>query len=383
MKKLGFIRTGWVLLLAALVLGVSFLTPALASTHIARHSNAKAATGTSVDATVYLTLSTLQPMFASSLERRVPEDMNNAINALVSKLPSQDQIWTREMATTLIQPSATLQNLVTQQDGMAMYIQIALYPGDPKPINAGLLISFSVLDSSTIQTTATPFANGPALASGPQDTFSMPIGVLNGVNTTPSCGASALSLHLQIPVSLGSTASTSTSTQTALANVSGHSGNPMAVMLNRKQQDSGVNTFIEVPASSLSALSSSIGSMPVGNSFTAQNIRISVQGSDIHILADVYWSGLNVGTADTTIAPGASGGNLTLHVTNTNFSLFGLFNFPMNSYNQQIEQTLNAKLGNAFAGKFNVTNAVIGPNSQLPCAASNSLVLTGTSAIGG
>jgi hypothetical protein len=381
MKKIRFIRAGWVLLLAALVLGVSFLTPALASTHIARHSNARAAAGTSVDATVYLTLSTLQPMFASSLARRVPSDMNNAIDALVSKLPAQDQVWTREMATTLIQPSATLQNLVTQQNGMAMYIRIALYPGDPKPIDAGLLISFSVLDSSTIQTSASPFNNGPDLASGPQDTFQMPIGALNGVNTTPNCGASALSLHLQIPVSLGQTASTSRQTQPALANVSGHR-NPMAVMLNSKQQNSGVNTFIEIPAASLSALSGSIGTMQVGNSFTAQNIRVSVQGSNIHILTDVYWSGLNIGTADTTIAPGASGGNITLHVTNTDFSLFGLFNFPMNSYNQQIEQTLNSKLGTAFAGKFNVTNAAIGPNSQLPCAKSDSLVLTGTSSIG-
>jgi len=381
MKKLRFIRAGWVLLLAALVLGVSFLTPALASTHFARHSNAKAVAGTSVDATIYLTLSTLEPMFQSSLARRVPNDMNNAINALVSKLPAQDQVWTREMAVTLIQPSATLQNLVTQQNGMAMYMRIALYPGDPKPIDAGLLISFSVLDSSTIQTSASPLNNGPDLASGPQDTFQIPIGTLNGVNTTPNCGASALSLHLQIPVSLGATASTSTQTQSSLANVSGH-GNPMAVMQNSKQQDSGVNTFIEIPASSLSALSGSIGSMPVGNSFTAQNIRISVQGSNIHVLADVYWSGLNIGTADTTIAPGASGGNLTLHVTNTNFSLFGLFNFPMNSYNQQIEQTLNSKLGTAFAGKFNVSNAAIGPNSQLPCAKSDSLVLTGSSSIG-
>src|SRR5579859_825591 len=380
MKKLRFIRAGWVLLLAALVLGVSFLTPALASTNSARHSNTKAATGMPVDATIYLTLSTLQPKFQSSLEQRVPEDMNNAIDALVSKLPAQDQVWTREMATTLIQPSATLVNLTTQPDGMAMSIQIALYPGDPKPINAGLLISFSVLDSSTIQTSASPMNNGPDLASGPQDTFQVPIGTVKGVNTTPNCGASALSLHLQIPVSLGSTASTST--QAAVANVSGHNGNPMAVMLGSKQHDSGVNTFIEIPASSLSALSGSIGTMPVGSSFTAQNIRISVQGSAIHILSDIYWSGMNVGTADTTIAPGASGGNLTMHVTNTNFSLFGLFSFPMNSYNQQIEQMLNAKLGTAFGGQFSVTSAAIGPNSQLPCAKSDSLVLTGTSSIG-
>src|SRR5579871_6002002 len=126
MKNIRFIRVGWMLLLAALVLGVSFLTPALASTNTARHASAKAASGTPVDATIYLTLSMLQPRFQSSLEQRVPQDMNNAIDALVNKLPPQDQVWTREMATTLIQPSATLVNLTTQPDGMAMSIQIAL-----------------------------------------------------------------------------------------------------------------------------------------------------------------------------------------------------------------------------------------------------------------
>jgi hypothetical protein len=381
MKKLRFIRAGWVLLLAALVLGVSFLTPALASTHIARHSNANAA-GTSVGATIYLTLSSLQPKFQSSLAQQVPGDLNTAINALVSKLPAQDQAWTREMAVTLIQPSATLQNLVTQQNGMAMYIRIALYPGDPKPIDTGLLISFSVLDSSTLQASAASLNNGPALASGPQNTFQIPIGVLNSVNTTPNCGASALSLHLQIPVSLGSTASISTQTQSPLANVSGHS-NPMAVMLNNTQHDSGVNTFIEVPAASISALSASIGNLPVDSNYTAENIRLSVKGGAIHILSDIYWAGINIGAADTAATPVASGGNLVMHVLSTNFSLFGLFNFPMNNYNQQIEQTLDSKLAPAFAGKFTVANAAIGPNSQLPCALSDSLVLTGSSSIGG
>ncbi|HET9921022.1 MAG TPA: hypothetical protein VFQ30_14320, partial [Ktedonobacteraceae bacterium] len=61
-----------------------------------------------------------------------------------------------------------------------------------------------------------------------------------------------------------------------------------------------------------------------------------------------------------------------------NFNLFGLFTINENSYNQQIEQTINAKLNGALAGKFNITAAAIGPNSQLPCAASDSLLLTGT-----
>jgi hypothetical protein len=262
-----------------------------------------------------------------------------------------------------------------------MNILLALYPGDPRPISAGILVSFSLLDSSTVQVSTSPLNNGPALSSGPQSTFSVPMGTLTAVNTTPGCGESALALHLQIPVSLGQTASISTQGQAALASVSGHS-NPMAVTLGNSQRDSGANTFIEIPAASLSALSGSMGNMPVNGSFTAENIRINVQGSTIHILSDIYWAGLNVGTADTTMVPGASGGSLAMHVTNTSFSLFGLFNFPMNSYNQQIEQTLNSKLGPAFVGKFNVTAAAIGPNSHLPCAKSDSLVLTGSSSIG-
>jgi len=123
--------------------------------------------------------------------------------------------------------------------------------------------------------------------------------------------------------------------------------------------------------------------MPVGNSFTAKNVRIVVQDSNIHILSDIYWSGFNIGTADTAVAPGAAGGNLVLKVLSTNLRIFNLFTFPLNSYNQQIQQTLNSKLGNAFAGKFFVAQAGIGPNGLLPCAAGNSLVLSGSiSALG-
>jgi len=70
-------------------------------------------------------------------------------------------------------------------------------------------------------------------------------------------------------------------------------------------------------------------------------------------------------------------------VLSTNLSIFDLFTFPLNSYNQQIQQTLNSKLGNAFAGKFYVAQARIGPNGLLSCAARDSLVLAGNiSALG-
>lgn len=143
-----------------------------------------------------------------------------------------------------------------------------------------------------------------------------------------------------------------------------------------------VNTFIEIPASSLAALGSTVGSIPAGNGITAQNIRISVQRPNLLITSDIYWSGLNIGTAVTTVAPSASGGKMVTHVLSTVLNLFGLFPFSVNSYNAQIEQTLNSKLGNAFSGKFYVAQAAIGPNSQLTCAASDSLLLSGSSTLG-
>jgi hypothetical protein len=379
MKKLRFIQAGWVLLLAVLVLSVSVINPALATTNTARHSSAnqQLAASTSINASIYVTLATMAPRFQDGISRRVPQSFNSAINALISKLPAQDQGWALEMATTLIQPSATLQNLVTQPDGLAATISISLYPGDPKPTIATMLFSFSVLDSSTIQVSANPINGGPALASGPVDTLQMPLGRVNSVNTTPNCGQAALDFNLQIPVSLGQA---STQSQLQLANAVAH-GNPMATMLPAINYDA-TNTFIEIPASSLASIGSSIGSLPVSSSFTAQNIRVSVQGKNLHVQSDIYWSGLNIGTADSTIAPSASGGKLVLTVTNTSLSVFGLFSIPINSYNAQIQQTLNSKLGNAFAGKFSVSQAGIGSTSQLPCAKGDSLVMSGTSALG-
>jgi hypothetical protein len=378
MKKIRFIQLSWVLSLAVVVLGVSFITPALATGNSARHSahTTGSVAGTSIAATIYITSATLQPMFQSHIDQQVPTAMNNAINAMVSKLPKQDQGWAMEMATTLIQPAATVVSLTPQSNGLALTLLLSLYPGDPHPIKTGLLISFSPLNSSTVQVSAGPLNGGPALASGPQSTFSVPIGTLNAVKTTPSCGSAALALNLQIPVALGQAASIS-----QVAATTGHH-NPMAVR-QKGDTNAGVNTFIEIPASSISSLGSSMGSMPVGNGLTAQNIRVGVNGNNLEVTSDIYWSGIDIGVADTTIAPGAGNGKLVLHVLNTSFSIFGLFTFPMNSYNQQIQQTLNAKLSGAFAGKFTVNSAAIGPDSQLPCAASNSLVISGTSSIGG
>ncbi len=388
MKYLRFMRVGWILVLAVFVLGVTFMTPALAANNTPRHTTQTQiqahTAGSALNTIIYLTTDSLSSTFQSHIDQQVPDAVNTAIVNMVSKLPKQDRVWATEMATTLIQPSATLVSLVPQKGGLAITLSLSLYPGDPRAITASILVSFSVQDSSTVQVSASPINGSPSLINGPLTTFQIPIGSLNSINSTPACGNAALAINLQFPVSLPQGQVSSQAQALPLtSNISSSGKNPLTTGLSASAKTldpPAVNSFIEIPAASLSSLSNSIGTMPAGGSFTAKNIRIVVQGSNIHILSDIYWSGLNIGTADTAVAPSAAGGNLVLHVLSTNLSLFGLFSFPMNNYNQQIEQTLNSKLGNAFTGKFYVTQAQIGPDSQLPCAASDSLVLSGNMA---
>ncbi len=374
MKYIRILRVGWILVLTVLVLGVAIITPALASNSAAQHTTQTPdqANNSSLNAIVYLTTGSLVSTFQYRIDQQVPGAVNAAISNAVSALPARDQGWATKMATTLIQPSAALVSLYPQQGGLAMSLRLSLYPGDPQAITSSSLIKFSVQNSSTVEVSATPISGGPSLVNGPLTTFHMPLGTLHSVYSTPGCGSSALALNLQFPVALGQTSS-------QVQRLTSYTSTTMSQNLLA----GNINSFIEVPATSLSSIGSSIGTMPVGKSFTAKNVRLVIQGANIHILSDIYWSGLNLGTADTTVAPGAAGGNLVLYVLSTNLNIFNLFSFPLNSYNQQIQQTLNAKLGNAFAGKFYVAQARIGGNGLLPCAAGNSLVLAGNiSALG-
>ena len=143
---------------------------------------------------------------------------------------------------------------------------------------------------------------------------------------------------------------------------------------------SGVNTYVEIPATSLAALGNSLGSFPIGqNNMSAQNLQISVQGSNIVVTSDIILgSSFKLGTAVTTVQPTAIGGDIAVNVLSTTLTVLQVFTFPTDSYNAQIQQTLNAKLGTALSGKFNISDATIGTNSHVPCTASDSLVLTGT-----
>jgi hypothetical protein len=326
-------------------------------------------------------LGTLQPLFQSQINQQVPGMVNSVINNMVSKLPHQDQGWATQMATTLIQPSATLTSLTTQPGGLATSLRLSLYPGDPQPINAQALISLSVIDSSTIQVSAKPLNGSPALVNGPLTTFQISLGQLSSITTTPTCGDASLAVSLQFPVALGQANSqvpaTTTNTLASINTTQTH------LDAAHSQAASGSSSYVELPASSLASIGNSVGTLPVSSSMTAKNIQLGMQGSNLLITSDIYDSfwGM-IGTAITTVAPTTANGNLAVHVLNTNLTVLNLFTFPYNSYNQQIEQTLNTKLNGALTGKFYVTQAAIGPNVHVPCTAKNSLVLTGTANLG-
>lgn len=361
-------------LLTLLALYTLLATPASASAQT-MHTRA-ASPITSVNANVYLTSDTLQPIFQSNLNARLPQMVSSAIASMVDSLPKQNQGWAAQMASALLQPSTELVSLAPQPDGLMTTFKLNLYAGDPRPTLVHILIGFSVNNATTIQVTALPSPNGgQSLISGPLTTIQVPIGSLNAISTTPNCGKAYLNVNLKLPLALDQQGSTSGQAQPTTAfNSIQHSS--LAAFTPPAPE---ANAYIEIPASSLAQLGGSIGSLPVSSSLTASNIRVGVQGSNLVLISDIAWHGLGIGTAVSTLAPGASNGSLVVHVSNTNLQILGgLISFPVNKYNQQIEQLMNAKLNSALAGKFTVSQATVGPNPNLPCAASTSLVLTGT-----
>src|SRR2546421_1282609 len=177
MKYLRILRVGWILVLAVLVLGVTIMTPALASNSTMQHTiqTAEQANSSSLNAIVYLTTGSLASTFQSRIDQQIPNAVNAAISNAVSTLPAMDRGWATEMATTLIQPSAALVSLYPQQGGLAMRLRLSLYPGDPQAITSSLLIRFSVLNSSTVQVSATPINVRPSLLNRALTTLHMPL----------------------------------------------------------------------------------------------------------------------------------------------------------------------------------------------------------------
>lgn len=360
--------------LVVLALCAFLYTPARAATRSAGtdlRTSVSNGSPTSVNANVYVTQQMLQPMFRSNLSQAIPQMVGNALVSTIGQLPKQDQGWASQMAGALLQPSATLVSLKPQAGGLLTTIKLDLYPGDPKPMTASILIGLKVTGASTIQVTALPPVNGgQSLVSGPLMTMQVPLGSLNTIHTTPSCGDADLNINLKFPISLGASGQASSGTT------------PAAPLVYTRSAASALNSYIELPAASLAQLGSSIGSMKVSSSLTAENIRVGVQNSNLLVTSDIHWHGILIGTAVSTMIPGAANGNLVVHVLKTDLQIFGgLISFPVNSYNQQIQQDLNTELNGALQGAFTVTQAAIGPSSHLPCVAATSLVLGGTIAL--
>ena len=375
MKRRTSLSIGWMSLLALLI--STFVTmPA----HAATHETFTQRVTTPLSANIYLTNGTLQPIFQARVNQQVPGVVSAAIASIINKLPAVDQGWASTMATTVIQPSVLLTSLVPTQAGLVASIHISLYTGDPQPIDARLLIKFSVLDSSTVQVSAQPMPGSPSLINGPITTLHIPIGQLNSINATPNCGDSALLVNLQVPLSLGG----ATVASTQGGQVAGNSVSVVREQGIKKQMlantASSGTTYIEISSASLAALGNSLGSFPIGNNnMSAQNLQVSVQGSNIIVTSDIMLgNSFKLGTAVTTVQPTATGGNLAVNVTSTTLTVLQVFTFPQDTYNAQIQQMLNAKLGTALSGKFTINSAAIGANSHIPCSASDSLVLTGT-----
>lgn len=371
-------------ILTVLALYALLASPVQAATRIARvalPSLNVAGTPTSVNANVYLTQQMLQPMFQSSINQSIPQMVSNALSSMVNQLPKQDQGWALQMADALLQPSATLVSLKPEAGGLLTTLKISLYQGDPKAMTTSILVSFKVTSASTIQVTALPAPNGgQSLVSGPLTTFTVPLGSLTSISATPQCGDANLNINLKFPVALGQPAPASTPASTGnSAPVQPHYTHLAQPATSAKRAaNQATSAYIELPAASLAQLGGSIGTIQVSSSITAQNIRVGVQNSNLLVTSDIHWHGILVGTAVSTMVPGASNGNLVVHVEKTNLQILGgLLSFPVNSYNQQVQQELNTELNGALTGTFYVNQAAIGFNAHVTCAATDSLLLAG------
>lgn len=383
-KYMRFLQVGWIALLLLLLFAL-VVTPVSANSSATQRSPQQNNPATSVAANIYITLGTLEPLFQSNINNAVPGAVNNVIHSIVGSLPQKDQSWAQIMATTLFQPSATLTSLTRQSNGLVASLQLSLYAGDPHPINASLLTSFSVASASSIAVTAQPVNGSPTLVNGPISTIQVPIGQLNSIRTTTTCGAAALNVGLHFPISLGQGQTQSQVQPSGLnAPVIPMARQHPRNLINKINNPAlNTNSYVEIPATSIDAIGNSIGSFPVNSSQTAKNIQVSIQGNQIVVNSDIYdsfWG--HIGSAVTLMAPTTLNGNIAVKVLSTTFKLFGFISIPYDSYDQSIQQTLNQKLAGALAGKFNATSAQIGPDAQLPCAASNSLLLTGTVNLG-
>jgi hypothetical protein len=379
----------WVLVLSLLLLAM-----------VAQPANAaqqqQQATATNLDAYIYLPTEALKPIFQNQISQQVNTLSAGVINKMLDNLPKANQGWAKEMAGALIQPSATLSQLTPQKDGLATTVSLSFYPGDPKPINAAMLVTLGVRDASTIQVSAQPMPGSPQLANGPLTTFTMPVGQLKGINATPDCGSAGLNAHIQLPITFNTSQASTQSQSNQIAHSTLPANQTLAgikqshvAYTTQNKAASTLDAYIELTNSSLNALGKSIdpiviGSVPFNNPLTAENLDINIQGDGLVITAGIYTEPPlhpRVATATAFVQPNVENGQLVMRVTDLNVEVLDIISLPKSAtdnFKQQIQTMLNNNLGNALAGKFTVNNVSVGGGAALPCAGSDSLILKGT-----
>jgi len=302
-----------------------------------------------LNATIYLPTATLKPILQSHVNQQ---------------LQSNNPNWLE----SLIHPSIT--KLTPQSNGLAMTLSQSLYPGDPQPIESSTLLTFSVLNSSSIQVSAQPMQGSSISLNGPLTQIQLPKeGHVDSISQTPNCGDSALVVKISFPISTGQGPVVSQMNLGLLAEAIPHA--PM----------NAANAYVEVPSSALSSLGKDLNSVPINESqsLTAQNIRISIQNNAIIVRSDVslWQTGIVVGSGTMHIQPLVKNGNLLLDVKQTDLSVL-FFTFSADSYNQQIQDILNQQMATSLGGLFAVTAVTIGTDKHIPCMTSDSLILAGT-----
>src|SRR5260370_15113496 len=335
-----YLRRRWLNILLILLLGL-FVIFANVRGQIERPSPSTV----TLNATIYLPTASLKPILQSHVNQQ---------------LQSDNQGW----VGSLIHPSVT--KLTPQSNGLAMTLSESLYPG-AQPIEVSTLLKFSVLDPSTIQVSAQPMPGSPALLNGPLAQIKVPAGHLNSISPTPKCGDSALAAKMGFPISTGQGP---VSSQTI-------SGQPSEAIPHIPTDTA--NAYVEIPSSALSKLGKDLVSVQINQIFTAQNIRISIQNNEIIVRSDIslWQTGIVVGSGTMHIQPLVKNGNLLLHMRQTDLSAL-FFTFLADSYDRQIENSLNQQLAASLARLFTVTNVAIGTDKHIPCMARDSLILTGT-----
>lgn len=346
-----------------------------------------------LDAKIYLTRDTLQQRFQASLAQQLPKLKQSAINGLTGSLPG----WAGQFANSLIDPSVSLTTLTPQQGGLRADFTVSLYQGDPQPITLSMLVTFQIANSHTIQINGQTLPGQPLLISGPLTTIAFPIGQLTSIQVTPNCGNANLQIGLQLPIDLTPRATSQTANTTILATlpVARRSAQyvPLSTQIDThaygsQSEQSAQDVLpasVEIPGSSIEALAASIGTISINQSLQAHNLRLSVQNGQYVATADIVGNvfgnpTLKLGTASTTIIPEAVNGQFQIHVQNTSVHNL-LLTLPVDVYNQKIEQALNTKVAGVLNGRVTISSVGVGLTAQIPCAAADSLVMSGSAVI--